>query len=129
MSERHDDHNPELPRTVDWPGSMVLIVTAARNIAGDLEVRISKHVDGGVHHETVWLTTPEDVADFVQASVGEVIGLRPAPDSAPSSAPDSAPRPTPDSAPTPPNHPPEPAPPEVSSPPPPTSASPRPPTS
>ncbi len=128
MSERREPHDSQRPRIVDWPGSMVLIVTAARNIRGELEVRIAKHVDGGVRQETVWFATPEEAAEFVKASVGEMIGRTPDPDSAPSrtTTPDSAPRPHRDSAPRP--HRPA-GQTDVNSPPPPASASPRPPTS
>lgn len=121
MSEERTEP-AELPRTVDWPGSVVLIVTAVRDLTGALEVRISKSVDGGVHREIIWTTTPEETAEIVRASVGEVIGLgRDTPESAPPEpAPPPATSPHPDRAPGEINS-------GIGSPPPP-SASPRPPT-
>ncbi len=84
MSEEPTDP-AELPRTVDWPGSVVLIVTAVRDLTGGLEIRISKSIDGGVHREIIWTTSPEETAEIVRTSVGEVIGLKPddTPDSSP----------------------------------------------
>ena len=125
MSEERTEP-AELPRTVDWPGSVVLIVTAVRDITGGLEVRISKSIDGGVHREIIWTTSPEETAEIVRTSVGEVIGLRP------DDAPDSPPHPGgPSAPPDPPRDSRDPAPqvtPELGSAPP-SSASPRPPTS
>lgn len=64
--------SPQSSDIEHYPRSMVFVVTAWSEEDGHLNVRISRNSGEGFHRETVWASTPEEVADSIAAAIREL---------------------------------------------------------
>lgn len=60
------------PRTTKRPATMVMIVSAWTSEDGELQIRISRNIDGGLHRDTVWVQSAGDAGEAVRQAIAEL---------------------------------------------------------